>query len=103
MGLPVFAFNKDAESFLPFEIINTIPVPVFHAIWLEIGDFEVDSITSDAIYELLAVDNSGSSQIYERAGQLHFSFDIDNTGFSRVIFLNNSLNPDLVGRSILRL
>ena len=103
MGLPVFAFNKDAASFLPFDMIDTMPVPVFHAIWLEVADFEGDSITSDAICELLAVDNSGSSQIYEGAGQVHFSFDIDNTGFSRIILLKNCLNPDRVGRSILRL
>ena len=101
MGLPVFAFNKDAASFPPFDMIDTMPVPVFHTIWLEDADFEGDSITTDAIYELLAVDNAGSSQIYEGAGQIHFSFDIYNTGFSRIILLKNSLNPDRVGSSIL--
>ena len=95
----------DAASFphLPFSLIEEIKQPVFHAIWLEIAGKPPRKISPDKVAELLHCRTAASSVISGGAGQVHYSFDNDEKGFSRALLFNDSISPSRMGRVILRM
>jgi len=102
-GLPAKAFDLAANSHLPFSLIDQIEQPVFHAVWLEIGGKAPKSMTPDAVMAMLESRTSASSLISDGAGQVHFSFDCDDNGFSRAVLFNNNLSAERTGRLLLRM
>ena len=102
-GLPAKAFDRAANSHLPFEMIEKIKHPVFHAIWLEIGGKAPKSMSPEAVISMLDSRTSASSLVSDGAGQAHFSFDCDDHGFSRAVLFNNSLSAERTGRLLLRM
>lgn len=101
--LPDGAFDVSAHQHLPFDLIEQIKTPVFHAIWLEISAQAPPQIAPKQVGEMLSCSSAASSQISGGAGQVHFSFDTDENGFSRAILFNDALTPPRMGRIILRL
>ena len=95
----------DAASFphLPFSLIEEIKQPVFHAIWLEIAGKPPRKISPEKVAGLLHCRTAASSVISGGAGQVHYSFDNDEKGFSRALLFNDSISPSRMGRVILRM
>ncbi len=101
--LPKTAFDSAAHPHLPFDLIEQIKTPVFHAIWLEIASKSPKKISPEKVCEMLSCGSAASSQISGGAGQVHFSFDNDENGFSRAILFNDAITPSRMGRIVLRL
>ena len=102
IGLPKKAFNPDAQPGLPFDLIDEIEVEVFHAIWLEVGANPPAGLTQKKVTDMLECRSAASSQITDGMAQAHFSFDIDNKGYSRIMLFNSSKNNDRMGRIVQR-
>ena len=103
-GISDAAFDEARLPGIPFDWVRRLPVPLFHAIWLEIGGHAPKSMTPDEVCQMLGNSRSGPSNILnEGAAQVHFSFDIDAAGYSRIVLFNNRVSPSRMGRITLRL
>ncbi len=102
-GLSDRAFAPSKNKTLPFDMIAGMPVPLFHAIWLEIGGGPPARFNPETVSNMLGSRTSASSLISEGNGQIHFSFDIDVQGYSRAILFSKSITALRKGRLVLRL
>ena len=102
-GLPAHAFTPAKNKKLPFDMISSIPCPLFHAIWCEIAKQPKAKIRPEDVNKMLESNTSSSSVISEGSGQVHFSFDIDKLGYSRCVLFSKSLSPSRLSRIVLRL
>ena len=102
-GLTKGAFDKSAWPDLPFDVIDTVPASLFHAIWVEIGGRAPAKLDPLKVQFMLNSQAEASSQISDGAGQLHCSFDIDENEFSRAIVFHNCITPERMGRMVLRI
>jgi len=103
IGLTNNAFNMAKNSHLPFAMIANMPIPLFHAIWLEIGKAPAGPASPEAVTKMLDSRTAASNSISEGDGDLHCSFDIDEEGFSRMILFARHLSAERKGRQILRI
>ena len=102
-GLAKGAFDKAAWPYLPFDVIETVPASLFHAIWVEIGGQAPAKLDPQKVQLILKSQAEASSQISDGAGQLHCSFDIDENQFSRAMVFHNRITPARMGRVVLRI
>ena len=100
-GLLDNAFDA-ANVTLPLAWARGIPAPVFHAIWLEIGGRPPRGITPEKMQATMQSRALASNLFSDGAAQLHFAFDIDDAGFSRIAMFNEQITPNRMGRVVQR-
>ena len=101
-GLLGDAFDA-ANSRLPLAWARGIPAPVFHAIWLEIGGKPPRGINPEKIGAMMQSRAIASNLFSDGAAQLHFAFDIDDAGFSRIAIFNEQISSNRMGRVVQRI
>ena len=97
------AFSLSENSQLPFAMIAAMPIPLFHAIWLEIGKTPPKPVLPEEVAKMLGSRTAASNSISDGDGEVHCSFDIDEEGFSRMILFARNLTAERKGRQVLRL
>jgi len=101
-GLAPHAFDAAALTHLPFDFIDAVPAPLFHAIWLEIGGRPSPRFNEEKARGLLASRAAPSDLIDDGAAQLMISFDGDDQGFCRAVIFNHSMTAPRLGRMVQR-
>ena len=84
-------------------MIGSMPEPLFHAIWLEIGRAPATSISPEDAAKMLGSRTAASNSISDAGGEVHCSFDSDEDGYSRMVLFSHSLSAERKGRLVLRL
>ncbi len=102
-GLSPRAFSEARNKGLPFAMIEAMPAVLFHAVWLEIGGAAPPRLSPQVVTRLLESRTAASNRISDASGQIHFSFDLDEDGYSRAIFFAGTLSAVRKGRLVLRL
>lgn len=97
------AFSLSENSRLPFAMIAAMPIPLFHAIWLEIGKTPTKPVLPEEVAKMLGSRTAASNSISDGDGEVHCSFDSDEEGFSRMILFARNLTAERKGRQVLRL
>ena len=97
------AFSLSENSRLPFAMIAAMPIPLFHAIWLEIGKTPPKPVLPEEVAKMLGSRTAASNSISDGDGEVHCSFDSDEEGFSRMILFARNLTAERKGRQVLRL
>lgn len=97
------AFSLSENSRLPFAMIAAMPIPLFHAIWLEIGNPPPKPVLPEEVAKMLGSRTAASNSISDGDGEVHCSFDSDEEGFSRMILFARNLTAERKGRQVLRL
>ena len=100
-GLLADAFDP-AIAHLPLAWARGIPAPVFHAIWLEIGGKPPRGLTPERMMKAMESRAIASNSFGGGESQLHFAFDIDPSGFSRIALFNQGISPNRMGRVVQR-
>ena len=101
-GLLKDAFDA-TMTHLPLAWARAIPAPVFHAIWLEIGGKPPAGATPETMKARMQSRAIASNLFGGGAAQLHFAFDIDDAGFSRIALFNEKIPPNRMGRVVQRI
>ena len=78
------------------------PAPLFHAIWVEVGGKPPRRLSQQTMIEHLQSRAVASNNFSDLAAQVHFAFDIDNSGFSRVLIFNSAIVASRMGRIVQR-
>ncbi|MGB2411854.1 MAG: DUF3422 family protein, partial [Candidatus Puniceispirillaceae bacterium] len=91
-----------AITHLPLAWAREIPAPLFHAIWLEIGGKPPRSLTPESMMAVMDSRAIASNYFSGNDAQLHFAFDIDKAGFSRIALFNQGISPNRMGRVVQR-
>jgi len=91
-----------AISRLPLEWARAAPATLFQAIWLEIGGKPPRGLSPDRMLAIMKGRAIAANQFSDGDAQLHFAFDIDEAGFSRVALFNNAIPPNRMGRIVQR-
>jgi uncharacterized membrane-anchored protein len=100
-GLLADAFDP-AIAHLPLVWARGIPAPVFHAIWLEIGGKPPRGLTPQRMMAMMDSRAIASNRFSNGDAQLHFAFDVDEGGFSRIALFNQGISPNRMGRVVQR-
>jgi len=100
-GLLADAFDPGITH-LPLAWARGIPAPVFHAIWLEIGGKPPRGLTPERMTAIMDSRAIASNHFSNGDAQLHFAFDIDAAGFSRIALFNQGISPNRMGRVVQR-
>ena len=100
-GLLADAFDP-AIAHLPLAWARGIPAPVFHAVWLEIGGKPPRGLTPEKMMAMMDSRAVASNHFSNGDAQLHFAFDIDAAGFSRIALFNQGISPNRMGRVVQR-
>ena len=100
-GLLADAFDP-AIAHLPLAWARGIPAPVFHAVWLEIGGKPPRGLTTEKMMAMMDSRAVASNHFSNGDAQLHFAFDIDAAGFSRIALFNQGISPNRMGRVVQR-
>ena len=100
-GLLADAFDP-AIAHLPLAWARGIPAPVFHAVWLEIGGKPPRGLTPEKMMVMMDSRAVASNHFSNGDAQLHFAFDIDAVGFSRIALFNQGISPNRMGRVVQR-
>ena len=100
-GLLADAFDPGITH-LPLAWARGIPAPVFHAIWLEIGGKPPRGLTPERMTAIMDSRAIASNHFSNGDAQLHFAFDIDVAGFSRIALFNQGISPNRMGRVVQR-
>ena len=101
-GLLGDAFDPDLTH-LPLAWAHSIPAPVFHAIWLEIGGKAPRGNTPEKMQAMMQSRSIASNMFSGGDAQIHFAFDIDDAGFSRIALFNEKIAPNRMGRIVQRI
>ena len=101
-GLLADAFDQDAVT-LPLEWARRAPVELFHAIWLEIGGKPPARLSETKMLAIMESRAVAANKFSEGAGEVHFAFDVDKSGFSRVVLFNSSITANRLGRAVQRI
>ena len=100
-GLLPEAFDPEAVG-LPLDWARAAPATLFQAIWLEVGAKPPRTLNDARMLAMLDSRAVAANQFSDGAGQLHFAFDIDAAGFSRVALFNSDIPPSRMGRAVQR-
>jgi uncharacterized membrane-anchored protein len=101
-GLLPDAFDA-ARTTLPLDWAFKAPATLFHAIWLEIGSKPPRGITPDKMLATMDSRAVAANLFSDGAAQVHFAFDIDAAGFSRVAVFNSAIPANRMGRVVQRI
>lgn len=100
-GLLPEAFDPEAVG-LPLEWAKSAPATLFQAIWLEVGAKPPRAVNDAKMLATLDSRAVAANQFSDGAGQLHFAFDIDAAGFSRIALFNSDISAKRMGRAVQR-
>ena len=100
-GLLPEAYDPEAVG-LPLDWARAAPATLFQAIWLEVGAKPPRTLNDARMLAMLDSRAVAANQFSDGAGQLHFAFDIDAAGFSRVALFNSDIPPSRMGRAVQR-
>lgn len=101
-GLAANAFNETGLSHMPFFWARNAPAPLFHAIWIEVGGKPLRGLSQARMLDILESRSVASNNFNDSAAQIHFAFDIDTAGFSRVVIFNQDIQSTRMGRIVQR-
>ncbi|NDA18347.1 MAG: DUF3422 family protein, partial [Alphaproteobacteria bacterium] len=101
-GLPANSFDEAGLQHLPFSWARNAPAPLFHAIWVEVGGNPPRGLAQSRMLEILESRAVASNKFSDDAAQVHFAFDIDQAGFSRVVIFNQEIESSRMGRVVQR-
>jgi uncharacterized membrane-anchored protein len=101
-GLLADAFDPEKAG-VPVAWAMDIPAPLFHAIWLEIGGKEPRGNTPEKMQTILQSRGVAANSFSDGDATLHFGFDIDDAGFSRIALFNEKIVPNRMGRVVQRI
>jgi len=101
-GLPANAFHEAGLQHLPFSWARNAPAPLFHAIWVEVGGNPPRGLNQSRMLKILESRAVASNKFSDDAAQVHFAFDIDQAGFSRVVIFNQAIEASRMGRVVQR-
>jgi uncharacterized membrane-anchored protein len=101
-GLAANAFDEELLGHMPFVWARQTPAPLFHAIWVEVGGKPPRRLSQQTMIEHLESRAVASNNFSDLAAQVHFAFDIDNSGFSRVVIFNSAIVGSRMGRIVQR-
>ena len=101
-GLAANAFNETGLSHMPFFWARNAPAPLFQAIWIEVGGKPLRGLSQARMLDILESRSVASNNFNDAAAQIHFAFDIDTAGFSRVVIFNQDIQSTRMGRIVQR-
>lgn len=101
-GLAANAFDAAKLSHMPFSWARNVPAPLFHAIWIEVGGKPLRGLSQARMLDILEGRSVASNNFSDSAAQVHFAFDIDPAGFSRVVIFNQDIQSTRMGRIVQR-
>ena len=78
------------------------PVTVFNAIWVEVGG-QPPALQQFDMLKTLNCRAVASNNFSDAVAQVHFAFDIDAAGYSRVVVFNKSIEATRMGRMVQRI
>jgi len=100
-GLLPDAFDK-SQSRLPLDWAGAAPATLFHAIWIEIGGKPPRGLDPESMLTVMDSRAIAANRLGDGTSQLHFAFDIDKNGFSRVALYNSDITASRMGRTVQR-
>ena len=101
-GLSSKAFDISATG-LPIAWARNLPAPLFTAIWLEIGGKAPRNIKPNGMLDVLESRAVAANYFSDESAQVHFAFDVDKDGFSRIALYNEAISSDRMGRTVQRI
>lgn len=101
-GLAPHAFDEVGLKHMPFLWARNAPASLFHAIWVEVGAKPPRGLSQVSMLEILQSRAVASNNFSDLAAQVHFAFDIDQAGFSRVVIFNREIEANRMGRVVQR-
>ncbi|MCE2517153.1 MAG: DUF3422 domain-containing protein [Alphaproteobacteria bacterium] len=101
-GLLPGAFDPATTS-APLNWARNLPAPLFNAIWIELGGKAPRHLDQASVMAMLDSRSVTGNLFSDEAAQIHFSFDIDSNGFSRVAVFNNAIPSHRMGRVVQRI
>ena len=102
-GISDDAFDQSRLLHLPFEWAQNAPAPLFNAIWVEVGGKPPAKLQQSDMLKILKSRAVASNNFSDTAAQVHFAFDIDKDGFSRIVVFNRSIEATRMGRVVQRI
>jgi len=102
-GISPDAFDQSSLLHMPFDWARNAPAPLFHAIWVEVGGKPPAALKPAAMLKMLQSRAVASNNLSDSAAQVHFAFDIDDDGYSRVVLFNKSIEAVRMGRVVQRI
>ena len=102
-GISADSFDQSRLSHMPFEWAQNAPAPLFHSIWVEVGGLPPAKLSQSKMLTILDSRAVASNNFSEAAAQVHFAFDIDSNGYSRVVVFNHSIEATRMGRVVQRI
>ena len=101
-GISKNSFDESRLSHMPFKWAQNAPASLFHSIWVEVGGVPPINLSQSRMLKILDSRAVASNNFSENAAQVHFSFDIDSNGYSRVVIFNSSIEATRMGRVVQR-
>ena len=102
-GISKDAFREASLPHMPFAWARNAPAALFHAIWVEVGGLPPTKLQQSDMLQVLDSRAVASNNFSDAAAQVHFAFDIDSAGYSRVVVFNKSIEAIRMGRIVQRI
>lgn len=102
-GISKDAFREESLPHMPFAWARNAPAALFHAIWVEVGGRPPSKLQQSDMLQVLDSRAVASNNFSDAAAQVHFAFDIDSAGYSRVVVFNKSIEAIRMGRIVQRI
>ena len=102
-GISKDAFREESLPHMPFAWARNAPAALFHAIWVEVGGQPPTKLEQSDMLQVLDSRAVASNNFSDAAAQVHFAFDIDSAGYSRVVVFNKSIEAIRMGRIVQRI
>ena len=102
-GISKDAFREASLPHMPFAWARNAPAALFHAIWVEVGGRPSTKLQQSDMLQVLDSRAVASNNFSDAAAQVHFAFDIDSAGYSRVVVFNKSIEAIRMGRIVQRI
>ena len=102
-GISNDAFREASLPHMPFAWARNAPAALFHAIWVEVGGRPTAKLQQSDMLQVLDSRAVASNNFSDAAAQVHFAFDIDSAGYSRVVVFNKSIEAIRMGRIVQRI
>ena len=102
-GISKDAFREASLPHMPFAWARNAPAALFQAIWVEVGGRPPTKLQQSDMLQVLDSRAVASNNFSDAAAQVHFAFDIDSAGYSRVVVFNKSIEAIRMGRIVQRI
>ena len=102
-GISRDAFREASVPHMPFAWARNAPAALFLAIWVEFGGRPPTKLQQSDMLQVLDSRAVASNNFSDAAAQVHFAFDIDSAGYSRVVVFNKSIEAIRMGRIVQRI